>query len=133
MIKMLALSVRAHPTNSHMPMRWRAQTRLRILDCCFIMQIKKLPLVFVMVDHFTVLTVFLGIFFGAAIILAVVVFAAKSHGEKSKREHELAMERINLEKERARKEIIMIPCRYCGGLLPQASTFCPNCGARRTA
>jgi len=29
------------------------------------------------------------------------------------------------------KEVVMIPCRYCGGLMPQASTFCPNCGARR--
>jgi len=86
-----------------------------------------------MVDHFAVMTAFLGIFFGAAILLAVVVFAAKSHSEKSKREHELALERINMEKERARKEIIMIPCRYCGGSVPQASTFCPNCGARRTA
>jgi len=86
-----------------------------------------------MVDHFTVLVVFLGVFFGAAILLAVVVFAAKSRSEKSKREHELALERINMEKERARKEIVMIPCRYCGGLVPQASTFCQNCGARRTA
>jgi rubrerythrin len=86
-----------------------------------------------MVDHLTFLTIFLGIFFGAAILLAVVVFAAKSRSEKSMREHELALERINMEKERARKEIIMIPCRYCGGSIPQASAFCPNCGARRTA
>jgi hypothetical protein len=29
------------------------------------------------------------------------------------------------------KEVVMIPCRYCGTLMPQTSTFCPNCGARR--
>jgi len=29
------------------------------------------------------------------------------------------------------KEVVMIPCRYCSGLMPQTSTFCPNCGARR--
>jgi hypothetical protein len=29
------------------------------------------------------------------------------------------------------KEVVMVPCRYCGGLMPQATTFCPNCGARR--
>ena len=29
------------------------------------------------------------------------------------------------------KEVVMIPCRYCGGLMPELSTFCPNCGARR--
>ena len=31
------------------------------------------------------------------------------------------------------KEIVMIPCQYCGGLIPQTSTFCPNCGAKRKA
>jgi hypothetical protein len=31
------------------------------------------------------------------------------------------------------KEVVMIPCRYCGTLMPQTSTFCPNCGARREA
>jgi len=31
------------------------------------------------------------------------------------------------------KEIVMVPCSYCGGLMPQTSTFCPNCGARRKA
>jgi RNA polymerase subunit RPABC4/transcription elongation factor Spt4 len=27
----------------------------------------------------------------------------------------------------------MIPCKYCGVLMPQTETVCPNCGARRTA
>jgi len=29
------------------------------------------------------------------------------------------------------KEIVLIPCSYCSGLMPQTSIFCPNCGARR--
>lgn len=29
-------------------------------------------------------------------------------------------------------EIVMIPCKYCGALMPQTETTCPNCGARRT-
>lgn len=29
------------------------------------------------------------------------------------------------------KEIVLIPCTYCGGLMPQTSIFCPNCGAKR--
>lgn len=29
------------------------------------------------------------------------------------------------------KEIVMIPCDYCRSLMPQTSTFCPSCGARR--
>ena len=31
------------------------------------------------------------------------------------------------------KEVVMIPCKYCQGLMPQTSTFCSNCGARRKA
>ena len=29
------------------------------------------------------------------------------------------------------KELVMIPCKYCKGLMPQTSTFCPTCGAQR--
>ena len=29
------------------------------------------------------------------------------------------------------KEVVLIPCAYCSGLMPQTSIFCPNCGARR--
>jgi len=36
------------------------------------------------------------------------------------------------EKETVR-EVVMIPCAYCGTLMPQTSIFCPNCGARRKA
>ena len=34
-------------------------------------------------------------------------------------------------KETIVKEVVMIPCAYCRSLMPQTSTFCPNCGARR--
>jgi hypothetical protein len=30
------------------------------------------------------------------------------------------------------REVVMIPCKYCGGLMPQTETVCPNCGAKRT-
>lgn len=36
-----------------------------------------------------------------------------------------------VQKEVITKEIVMIPCKYCGALMPQTSTFCPECGARR--
>jgi hypothetical protein len=29
------------------------------------------------------------------------------------------------------KEVVMVPCSYCGGLMPNTALFCPNCGARR--
>jgi hypothetical protein len=31
------------------------------------------------------------------------------------------------------REVVLIPCQYCGGLMPQTAIFCPNCGARRKA
>jgi hypothetical protein len=30
------------------------------------------------------------------------------------------------------REIVMIPCKYCQGLMDQTLTICPNCGAKRT-
>jgi rubrerythrin len=30
------------------------------------------------------------------------------------------------------REVVMIPCKYCGTLMPQTDTTCPNCGAKRT-
>jgi hypothetical protein len=29
------------------------------------------------------------------------------------------------------REVVMVPCEYCQGLMPQTSTACPNCGAPR--
>jgi len=85
-----------------------------------------------MFDGLTIVIAFMGIFFGAAILLAIIVFSTQSRNLKNKREYELALERIELEKERVSKGIIMIPCRYCGGLVPQTSALCPNCGAKKT-
>ena len=34
-------------------------------------------------------------------------------------------------KETITKEVVLIPCEYCKGLMPQTAIFCPNCGARR--
>jgi hypothetical protein len=31
------------------------------------------------------------------------------------------------------REIVMIPCQYCGSLFPQTVTICPKCGAQRKA
>jgi hypothetical protein len=30
------------------------------------------------------------------------------------------------------REVVMIPCKYCGSLMVQTETLCPKCGARRT-
>jgi len=34
-------------------------------------------------------------------------------------------------KEVITREVVMLPCGYCGGLMIQTSAFCPNCGAKR--
>jgi len=31
------------------------------------------------------------------------------------------------------KEIVLVPCAYCGSLMPQTSLVCPHCGARKKA
>jgi hypothetical protein len=31
------------------------------------------------------------------------------------------------------REVVMIPCQYCGSLFPQTVTTCPKCGAQRKA
>lgn len=30
------------------------------------------------------------------------------------------------------RQVVMIPCKYCGMLMDQLVTECPNCGAKRT-
>jgi len=30
------------------------------------------------------------------------------------------------------RQVVMIPCKYCGALMDQLATVCPNCGAKRT-
>jgi hypothetical protein len=30
------------------------------------------------------------------------------------------------------REVVMIPCKYCGSLMDQTLTACPSCGAKRT-
>jgi len=35
------------------------------------------------------------------------------------------------EREVVVREVVMIPCQYCGALMPQTATACPHCGAPR--
>ena len=30
------------------------------------------------------------------------------------------------------RQVVLIPCKYCSGLMDQMATVCPNCGAKRT-
>jgi hypothetical protein len=85
------------------------------------------------------LIVFIALFFvlGLPIIFAIYYF------ERIDKPLELAkirrLEKTDKASETVRerqvivKEIVMTPCQYCRGLIPQTSIFCPNCGAKRKA
>ena len=80
----------------------------------------------------------LAIVFGSFIGIIVVVLAYAAYTEKKERQYQLALAQLQnsaSEKETREKEIIkeivMIPCQYCGSLMPQTSLFCNNCGAKR--
>lgn len=42
-------------------------------------------------------------------------------------------EKVVIKEKEVVKEVVMIPCQYCGTLMPQIASSCPNCGARRKA
>lgn len=39
--------------------------------------------------------------------------------------------RIETPREVIIKEVVMVPCVYCQGLMPNTASFCPSCGAPR--
>jgi hypothetical protein len=49
------------------------------------------------------------------------------------RETVMVTQGVPTQKEVVTREVVMLPCSYCGGLMIQTSTFCPNCGAKRRA
>jgi len=78
----------------------------------------------------------LAIVFGSFIGIIVVVLAYAAYTEKKERQYQLALAQLRnsaSEKETKEiiKEIVMIPCQYCGSLIPQTSLVCSNCGAGR--
>ena len=79
-----------------------------------------------MFEEFSILGFFL-IFFGfCAIIIPIVlvssIYLARAKNKTSK-EEKVVKETV--------KEIVMVPCVYCGSLMPQTATSCNTCGAGR--
>jgi zinc-ribbon domain len=87
-----------------------------------------------LIDVVPILAIVFGSFIG--IIVVTLVYAA--YTEKKEKQYQLALaqlksqasEKGTVEKE-VIKEIVMIPCQYCGSLIPQTALFCSNCGAGR--
>jgi len=84
-----------------------------------------------MLEEFSILSFFI-IFFGfCAIIIPIVlvssIYLARAKNRTSNQDEKVIKEKITV------KEIIMVPCVYCGSLMPQTGMFCSTCGAGRKA
>jgi len=71
------------------------------------------------------LIIFISLFFVFGLpILFVIFYFERIHKplEKAK---------ITTPREVIVKEVVMVPCVYCSGLMPQTATQCPSCKAPR--
>jgi len=83
-----------------------------------------------MLEEFNILNFFI-IFFGFFAIIVTVVMVSTIYLARSKNKTSKQEEKV-IEKETI-KEIVMVPCVYCGSLNPQTALFCSTCGAGRKA
>ncbi len=83
-----------------------------------------------MLEEFNILNFFI-IFFGFFAIIVTVVMVSTIYLARSKNRTSKQDEKV-IEKEII-KEIVMVPCVYCGSLNPQTALFCSTCGAGRKA
>ena len=83
-----------------------------------------------MLEEFNILNFFI-IFFGFFAIIVTVVMVSTIYLARSKNKTPKQDEKV-IEKETI-KEIVMVPCVYCGSLNPQTALFCSTCGAGRKA
>jgi len=83
-----------------------------------------------MFEEFSVLSFFI-IFFGFCAIIIPIVLVSSIYLARAKNKPSNAANTV-IEKETI-KEVVMIPCVYCGTLMPQTALFCSSCGAGRKA
>jgi len=76
-----------------------------------------------MVDATLIILAMFFFVFGLPMIFLIVYFL-KVHKP-------LEQKKIETPKEVIVKEIVMVPCQYCGGLMPNTVTECPSCKAPR--
>jgi hypothetical protein len=71
------------------------------------------------------LIIFLCLFFVFGLpIIFIMFFFAKIYKP-------LEQAKITTPRQVIVKEVVMVPCTYCGGLIPCTASFCPCCGAPR--
>ena len=76
-----------------------------------------------MVDAALIIFITFFFVFGVPLVF-VLVFFLKVHKP-------LEQARIQAPREVIVKEVVMVPCQYCGGLMPTTVTQCPSCKAPR--
>ena len=76
-----------------------------------------------MVDATLIILSMFFFVFGLPMIFLIVYFL-KVHKPLEQRKIETPREVIV-------KEVVMVPCQYCHGLMPTTATQCPNCQAPR--
>ena len=71
------------------------------------------------------LIVFITLFFTFGLpMIFVVIYFLKVHKP-------IEEAKISTPREVIVKEVVMVPCQYCGGLMPTTATQCPNCKSPR--
>jgi uncharacterized paraquat-inducible protein A len=83
-----------------------------------------------MSEEFSVLGFFI-IFFGFCAIIIPIVLVSSIYLARAKNRTSSQGDKV-VEKATV-KEIVMIPCVYCGSLMPQTALVCSTCGAGRKA
>jgi len=76
-----------------------------------------------MVDATLIILAMFFFVFGLPMIFLIVYFL-KVHKP-------LEQKKIETPREVIVKEVVMVPCQYCGGLMPTTATQCPSCKAPR--
>jgi uncharacterized paraquat-inducible protein A len=84
-----------------------------------------------MLEEFSIMNFFI-IFLGFCAIMIPIVLVASIYLARAKSKASNQDEKVIREKEIV-KEIVMVPCVYCGSLMPQTALFCNTCGAGRKA
>jgi len=71
------------------------------------------------------LIVFLTLFFVFGVpMVFVIIYFLRVHKP-------LEQARIQTPQQVIVREVVMVPCQYCGGLMPTMATQCPSCKAPR--
>jgi hypothetical protein len=84
-----------------------------------------------MLEEFNVFN-FLIAFFGFFVIITIVALIFAAYMARQKKHVPDQEEKVLHEKETIR-EIVMVPCQYCGSLIPSTALTCSTCGAGRKA